>query len=69
MTSELKIPYNKVDFVWISDHYDIHLEGICKHNNELCRFITDYDSLICTLSSLTSWEKIQWLRQKWFFEI
>lgn len=25
------LPYDKVDFRWISDHYDVHLNGSCEH--------------------------------------
>lgn len=34
------ILYDEVDFVWILNHWDIHLEGLCNHNGELCYFET-----------------------------
>ena len=62
-------PYKDIKFIWVSDHYDIHLSGLCRENKELCRFSTDYDSLICTIYSLTFFEKIKWLIRKFIFEI
>lgn len=28
-------------WVYVNDHYDIHLSGLVKHKGELCRFVTD----------------------------
>ena len=36
----MKVPYNEMNFVWISNHYDVHWEGICRHEGKLCKFIT-----------------------------
>ena len=62
-------PYDEMDWVWISDHYDIHLDGLCRHDGELSRFKTDFDSEICTIYTLTNWEKIKWLWRKRMFEV
>lgn len=67
------LPYDKMDFVWVSNHYDIHLSGLCKHNGKLCWFQTindmeyndDKDEWImpdCQLYSL-SWK--EWIKLKW----
>lgn len=40
----IEVPYGSVKFVWVSDHYDFHREGICMHQGKLARFtcIEDY---------------------------
>jgi hypothetical protein len=60
---------DSVDVVWETFHYDMPITGICRHNNQLCRFETDYDTQICTIYSLTTWEKFKWLCHKKCFEI
>lgn len=67
------IPYDSLKFinfkfVFASSHYDIHLEGICKYNNKLHEFRTDYNTEICTIYSLTFWEKVKWIKKKKLFE-
>ena len=67
-----EIPYNQMDFVFISSHYDIHLSGLCRVNGKLHRFETpyDYDSiLICNIYELGFLEKTLWLYLKWKFEL
>jgi hypothetical protein len=34
----IAIPYKDVDFVWVSNHWDFHREGICRYNGELAQF-------------------------------
>ena len=34
----VKISYRKADFVWVSSHWDYHLEGLCRYKGKLCRF-------------------------------
>lgn len=60
--------YNEVDFVWVSDHYDLHLTGICRDNGKLCRFETDYDTTEVSIFELSLLEKVMWLCQKKLFE-
>ncbi len=36
------LPYEKVDFKFISNHYDVHLEGTCIYNNSMCYFTNKY---------------------------
>lgn len=42
-------PYEYTDFVWIISHYDIHLDGLCRFNGEICYFRsidnTDYQEM------------------------
>ncbi len=72
------IPYEKMNFVWITNHYDIHRNGLCNYNNNLCEFKTnegeyDWDKeeyiipTTCDIYSLTLTEKLKWrYRQKKF---
>ena len=32
------LPYDKVQFKFISNHYDIHLNGSCIYENSICEF-------------------------------
>lgn len=34
------IKYEDMDFVWISNHYDVHWEGLCRVDGKLCKFKT-----------------------------
>lgn len=34
------IPYDQMQFRWIAMHWDIHYNGICTYNNQLCEFQT-----------------------------
>jgi len=34
------IPYDDVNFRWVSNHWDIHLNGICEYQNQICEFKT-----------------------------
>ena len=36
------LPYNEVKFRWISNHYDVHLNGTCMYNGDLCEFENKY---------------------------
>lgn len=39
------IPYNQVNFKFITNHYDIHYSGTCIYNSNLCEFksIPEFD--------------------------
>lgn len=63
------IQYKDADWVWIADHYDMHLAGILKFHNELCRFETDYETTEVSVYSLNFYEKIKWRVDKLIFEI
>ncbi len=74
------VPYEELDFVWISNHWDIHLNGLCNYKNNLCEFKTkegEYDwekeeyiiPTTCDIYSLSLVEKIKWLSTKKKFEL
>jgi hypothetical protein len=73
----IRVPYKDVEWVWIADHYDIHLGGLARHKGELMRFETPgfYWSTRRRLSPVVrlyrlSWaEKAVWLRRKRTFEV
>lgn len=75
----LLIPYKKVNFLWITNHYDVHLSGLCVINNKICLFNTivdydtgeydSYDDLMCKITQLTFLEKLKFLFEKWLFEL
>jgi hypothetical protein len=69
MTAIRVVDYSSVDFVWISDHYDIHLAGLCKDNGELKRFETDFETTDVYLFPLTLKEKIRWKARQKLFEL
>lgn len=66
------LPYDEVDFVWISNHYDVHLSGLCKMGNTLFWFKTniegDYDKVECDIYMLSFWEEIKFRLRKFLFE-
>jgi hypothetical protein len=70
---------DQVSFVWVSSHWDVHLEGVCRHEGQLCRFEcenpTRYDDdggpsrPRYSIYSLSTKEKLRWLYRKKKFEI
>jgi len=71
------IPYNTTNFKWVSNHYDIHLDGLCIYNGQTCYFKTiegnwndekdEPDESFCEIYSLSLIEKMKWFwRQKKF---
>lgn len=87
MTKKEKIatlPYSndgkEYQWVWISNHWDIHLSGIVRYKGEICEFITDDQTIwsdeeddwvgetFIDIFSLTPKEKFNWLRKKFLFE-
>lgn len=61
--------YNKVQFLFIRDHYDIHLAGLCRYKNKVCLFITDYGTMLVSIYSLDIIEKIWYIAKKKLFEL
>ena len=69
----------EVDFVWVAGHYDVHLEGICRYENQICEFmavggewndeIDGYNPLYYDIYYLSFVEKCKWLYDKKLFEI
>ena len=69
-----RIPYRHMDWVWVSDHYDFHLAGLCRYRGHLCRFDTSYHNrfkkrLRCRIYTLRKHEKLIWLTHKAIFEV
>ena len=68
-----RVPYEDMRFVWVSDHCDVHLAGLCRVDGKLVRFETvgldRGQELECMLYPLTASERRQWLVAKNLFEI
>jgi hypothetical protein len=72
------VNYNEVKFRFISDHYDVHLNGTCMYNGELCEFkneypefdeeTDEYEEMIVEIYQLTFKEKLIWYKRQWLFE-
>jgi hypothetical protein len=71
------VPYTDVDWVWISNHYDIHLTGLARHDGELMRFKTPQfywaarrtRPIMVRLFRLSPVEKLRAHLNKWAFEV
>ena len=35
---KIQVKQKEIDFVWVTNHWDIHLDGICKYKGSLCSF-------------------------------
>jgi len=66
------LPYDEIDFVWISNHYDVHLSGLCRMGNTLFWFETkiegDYEKITCDIYMLSFWEEVKFRLRKFLFE-
>lgn len=66
------LPYDEVDFVWVSNHYDVHLSGLCRMGNTLFWFETkiegDYEKITCDIFMLSFWEEMKLKFRKFSFE-
>jgi hypothetical protein len=72
------IPYSAAQFVFVSDHYDIHLSGTCQYKGQLCYFKTSDDAYddendgrtetVCEIYQLSLLEKLSWRWQQKKFE-
>ena len=70
---------NELEFVWVSSHYDIHLNGICKYKGELCEFKgiqpnwnpekDDWYDTFYEIYKLSFKEKLNWVIRQKKFEI
>lgn len=65
----MKIPYNDLNIVWVSNFYDYPLEGICRPNGELMKFTVDDDDYMYFVEPLTGWQKFKWLFNMKMFEL
>lgn len=73
------ILYNEVKFKFISNHYDVHLEGTCIFNNETCYFTNKYpeydedtacwEEMFVKIYKLTFKEKIKFAFKQKMFEL
>lgn len=61
------IPYDLADWVWVSNHYDIHLSGLLLYEGELCKFETNEltDVIVYRMSMV---EKLKAIIDKKMFE-
>jgi len=59
----------KDKWVWIANHYDLHLSGLLRFGGELCRFETHYHRCEVSVYRLTQAEKLKWLARKKLFEL
>jgi hypothetical protein len=66
------LSYDDIDFVWVNNHYDVHISGLCKLGFSLFYFKTiNHDSdeeLMCEVYMLSTIEEIKWKLKKFFFE-
>jgi hypothetical protein len=62
-------PQHLVAFVWVSSHWDRHLEGLCRYGKELAHFKWDRTTGLYQISRLTARERLRWLLRKWSFEV
>jgi hypothetical protein len=66
------LPYDELNFVWVNNHYDVHISGLCRLGFSLFYFKTiNHDSdeeLMCEVYMLSWSEEIKWKLKKFFFE-
>ena len=72
------IPYNKTNFKFISNHYDLHLEGLCIYEGKTCYFKTlqgdwneekdNWDESFCEIYKFSLYEKWNWFWKQKKFE-
>jgi hypothetical protein len=72
------LPYDEVNFKWVSNHWDVHLNGLCTYNGELCEFENDYPEydeekdewkeMLVRIYKLDLMSKLAWKKRQWSFE-
>ena len=72
------LPYEKVQFEWIKNHWDVHLNGTCIYENKLCEFTNElpfwneekdeWEDMFVKIYKLSFTEKVRWKWQQWKFE-
>lgn len=60
---------SNLHILWVSNYYDLPLEGLCRHYGKICRFETDYETEVTTIYSLEPIEKARWIFRKLAFEL
>lgn len=73
------IPYNNVEFKFVTKHYDIHLKGTCIYDGKLCEFNSIYpdwneendcfEETFTEIYELNLFQKIKWLWTQFKFEM
>jgi hypothetical protein len=73
------LPYNEVKFRFIRDHWDVHLNGTCMYNGNLCEFentspdyneeLDDWEEMFVKIYKLDFIDKIKWYYKQWLFEM
>ena len=63
------IDHAKVKFLWVSDHYDQHLKGLCKYEESTCVFQCEYQEDKVKIFKLSEDEERDWLTKKYLFEV
>ena len=69
-----RIPYEHMNWVWISDFWDVPLRGLCRYNGELCLFQGfgwNYGKNMARyhILRLSTASKVKWLLRKFMFEL
>lgn len=71
-----RVPYEYMHFEWVSSHYDVHLEGLCRVNGELMYFKTEkshlcypWRNLRCHVFPLRGIDKLAWRIRQRLFEV
>jgi hypothetical protein len=72
------ILYDDVKFKFITNHYDVHLNGTCIFNGELCEFENEYpdyneekddwEEMFVKIYKLSRREKFEWRKKQFLFE-
>jgi hypothetical protein len=72
------LPYDEVDFRFISNHYDVHLNGTCMLDGKICEFENEYPEyddekddfkeMFVKIYKLDFINKLKWRWQQWKFE-
>lgn len=73
-TPDVIIPLSLMEFVFVSDHYDIHLAGLCRVDGELCAFELDQETYanqnpLYNVYILNALQKLKELWGKKLFEV
>lgn len=58
----IKLPYDDVNFYYITNHYDLHITGYCLYNGKLAKFDTEWDDpkdAECTITELSFYERMK----------
>jgi hypothetical protein len=72
------LPYSDVKFRFISNHYDVHLNGTCIYDHSICEFENNYPSydeekeeweeMMVEIYKLDWAFKLKWMWRQWWFE-